>query len=998
MAWQTKVILVIACTVVAASSPADDREQKFEGLLNKLLAPGPLMTGHEDLEHSGCLKCHETGSGVPDQNCLKCHKNIQAAVAGQKGWHGHMEAKRCADCHPDHKGRDTNSTFVDPQSFHHQETGFALDGAHEQTPCARCHSSTRKERRTRKGDIRYFGLSPSCRSCHAKDSIHKGSQKLGQGECSECHNTHSFKSDKPFDHSMETGYPLLGHHLTLACKDCHETKEHKPQYSWPDLGKKRCLACHKDQHGDKLSVPFRGPRCDACHGSDHWQIASFNHDLTSFALAGKHASLACERCHRQPSTATAKNAAAFRWNSLQPSCVSCHKGPHSRSFLQKNSSRCDKCHSTQSWQNVNTSPSAAGFSHEKTRFSLTGRHVSATCGQCHLKNGREVYQFPELTAKSCQLCHVSPHDAAFRQRFGQKCDACHSTQSFKEAKLPVGVAPGSFSHDKTRFPLTGKHLAAACKQCHVQNGKESYKFPDLPEKSCLLCHKSAHNDAFHKNFGTQCASCHNTNSWQDATMPAKMAVKSAFNHDKTRFPLTGKHLAADCKQCHLKNGKDIFKFPDLPAKSCLLCHKSSHNAAFHQKFGATCTLCHNTESWQDAKMAATPTARAAFSHDKTRFPLTGHHKAMTCESCHLKNGKNVYHFTQERGEFCQSCHANVHREQFRAYFAEKPCTECHTTETFDRRKPINHDKTGFALTGAHQKIAAECTRCHVKTKQLLATMPPRPASRFVFSADPARRCSQCHTNEHVDMFHRKFYSQSCQNCHTAEAFAVPKHFDHGATAFALKGKHMHLACNACHKKSERHYHTHPQSSKGQYIFKGLAAKQCAVCHKDPHKGANGPQCSECHNEESFKHGTKEGSTPIDKKNFHKDFTLTGVHLTLRCEECHGKSQEILKGTSDKCFVCHHHEDPHRAALPNCEDCHTQVGWSFTTFDHSMTSFPLKGAHRVASCEDCHRGGVYEGLPTGCADCHFKAAQRVVNPNHANGAFQNCEQCHNEFAF
>src|SRR4051812_12799246 len=63
--------------VVKTGDQEDKQERKgeaSEGLLNKLLAPGQLIEGHKNLEHSRCLDCHEPRKGVPDSKCLKCHE------------------------------------------------------------------------------------------------------------------------------------------------------------------------------------------------------------------------------------------------------------------------------------------------------------------------------------------------------------------------------------------------------------------------------------------------------------------------------------------------------------------------------------------------------------------------------------------------------------------------------------------------------------------------------------------------------------------------------------------------------------------------------------------------------------------------------------------------------------------------------------------------------------------------------------------------------------
>ncbi len=49
---------------------AGDKSSVTEGLLNKLLAPGPLIEGHHDLEKADCLKCHTPREGIPDAKCM----------------------------------------------------------------------------------------------------------------------------------------------------------------------------------------------------------------------------------------------------------------------------------------------------------------------------------------------------------------------------------------------------------------------------------------------------------------------------------------------------------------------------------------------------------------------------------------------------------------------------------------------------------------------------------------------------------------------------------------------------------------------------------------------------------------------------------------------------------------------------------------------------------------------------------------------------------------
>ncbi|HPI39451.1 MAG TPA: cytochrome c3 family protein, partial [Pseudobdellovibrionaceae bacterium] len=119
------LIMLICCLLSSAIVSAET-----EGILNKLLAPGPLIEGHKSLEGKDCLKCHDAGKGISETKCLSCHKEIKPFVESQKGFHGiAAQNKTCIQCHKDHKGRAFDSTVVDEKSFDHLKmTGYSLEG------------------------------------------------------------------------------------------------------------------------------------------------------------------------------------------------------------------------------------------------------------------------------------------------------------------------------------------------------------------------------------------------------------------------------------------------------------------------------------------------------------------------------------------------------------------------------------------------------------------------------------------------------------------------------------------------------------------------------------------------------------------------------------------------------------------------------------------------------------------------------------------------------
>jgi Cytochrome c7 and related cytochrome c len=63
------------------------------------------------------------------------------------------------------------------------------------------------------------------------------------------------------------------------------------------------------------------------------------------------------------------------------------------------------------------------------------------------------------------------------------------------------------------------------------------------------------------------------------------------------------------------------------------------------------------------------------------------------------------------------------------------------------------------------------------------------------------------------------------------------------------------------------------------------------------------------------------------------------------------------------------------------------------FDHNRTAFPLEGAHQNVTCETCHAGGVFKGVPTECSKCHNGEMASGKTDNHPKSSAV-CSDCHN----
>ncbi len=731
--------------------------QKREGVLNKLFGPGPLIEGHADLENGDCLKCHDTGQGVPDSKCLACHKEIRADVEGKRGFHG-LHKNTCIQCHSDHKGRAYDSLAINDSAFDHSTTGYKLVGAHAKVQCAECHDFKRTGKPVRQDGIRYFGTWPKlkqqdCRACHEDTHGKNISAKFQNGQCYTCH-TQDAWAIKKFDHDKLTNYPLRGQHAKIDCLACHKqdaklVTQNKKQFKWTGL-KTDCLDCHKDFH---VFNPAQSKKlgnlnqCLNCHNETKWeQTHGFDHNKnTRYAITGKHKEVSCRECHVNAKK-NEKPVGRYHWAALETkTCENCHASPHTKSFpkelLKK---KCTECHFTDDW--FIPTRTKKGFDHDKTRFKLTGRHFNLDCMKCHAVNGKEVYKFASFKQNFCIDCHNSPHKDQFHKEFAeQACNECHTTKDFVKT-LP-------FDHAKTKFILKGAHKELKCNDCHTEvkrevaatkedskksagkgNSKKTtvwhkYIFAGLEEKACMTCHADFHQEQLSKN----CTDCHNEKEW----------ISPRYDHNKqSRYKLVGKHSDVKCSECHKPEagktvafGTERKKYPVVHYKpmstDCQSCH--ADDDPHKGQFGSACNKCHVERGWKISK------------DFHKNFLLHGQHFALTCTECHIDDRRLA-----GMGDNCIGCHQkdDVHRGTL------PNCADCHRQQMWDQTK-FRHAMT-FPLRGAHRTL--DCVECHKNN---------------VYQGTP-NNCFSCHWPDAAAVtapVHGVTTHMNCFNCHNQFTFA-----------------------------------------------------------------------------------------------------------------------------------------------------------------------------------------------------------------------------------
>jgi hypothetical protein len=518
------------------------------------ISPGELSNAHKNLEGiDNCTKCHTIGRAISDDNCLTCHAEIRTRVAQKKGYHATVAGKPCVECHKEHHGRNFSIIHFDKSAFDHSQTGFVLENKHAALKCEQCHTPSRIAAKdilslsTGRKSTTLLGLSKECRSCHTDE--HKGQFSA---LCTQCHSTKEWKHAEKFSHA-KTQFQLTGAHARVECQQCHKrTWGDGAAIQFVKMEFGSCASCHDDPHRGKFKQ-----ECAQCHETISWQQIKgkqFNHAMTQFPLKGKHALLQCEQCHAK--NQKEKNIAGetgFKITHFHE-CRNCHADAHAKQFeYRTDKGRCESCHTESGFTPATFSPAE----HTTARFALTGAHVAIPCIKCHADgkvNAKSTKLFRWNQLPMCTTCHADIHQGQFASKMTNGCETCHSTQSWQEV---------TFSHEKTNFPLRGKHIVIQCSACHKLEG-EVVHYVGL-KKECTACHADQHAGQFAVKGTTDCASCHSDQRWRPAQ----------FDHNtRSRFALTGKHAAIPCSQCHkqgMVNKQMTMMYKPL-GTACVDCH------------------------------------------------------------------------------------------------------------------------------------------------------------------------------------------------------------------------------------------------------------------------------------------------------------------------------------------------------------------------------------------------------------------------------------------
>jgi hypothetical protein len=311
------------------------------------------------------------------------------------------------------------------------------------------------------------------------------------------------------------------------------------------------------------------------------------------------------------------------------------------------------------------------------------------------------------------------------------------------------------------------------------------------------------------------------------------------------------------------------------------------------------------------------------------------------------DGASFRQFAGIAGADCNACHVDPH-----AGALGTPCAKCHTTAGWQQNVggTFDHARTRYPLVGRHARV--DCGGCHDRGRR-------KPA----FAA-----CTDCHRDTHGGTALQRPRLLACERCHSVEGFR-PARFglaQHDSAAFPLRGAHLAVACDACHR---------PATAKAAPNLAPTHAR-CVDCHRDPHAGqtarVQGDRgCVACHVEAGWRQVAFDHTTT--------GYPLDNAHARASCRACHDGAVFRSGQPPRTCAACHQDAHAGQFAVDGavaCERCHVTKDWLAEKFDHDRDSrFPLRGGHEAVACVACHpplEGGPslrFKPLDVTCAACH-----------------------------
>ena len=320
-------------------------------------------------------------------------------------------------------------------------------------------------------------------------------------------------------------------------------------------------------------------------------------------------------------------------------------------------------------------------------------------------------------------------------------------------------------------------------------------------------------------------------------------------------------------------------------------------------------------------VAGTASADNRVDHSKTRFPLTGLHQKVPCESCHPPSqGSRVW-----RGVplDCNGCHSD--RRSHKGALGPQ-CERCHDVSGW---KSISHPAAQhrFPLIGNHD---VPCASCHIKGAHLTAQVT----------------CADCHERKH------RGTRSPCDTCHNVDKWKTVSYSLHTYDPELLPGKHRTATCLACHPKFRFN-----NSSK---------SVPCESCHEKDRPHEDLGTCRPCHSPLSWSEVAPNQAAASTQRGRAGPDQPEPPPAPLGSPERGRGAQSPMAAQQTSLFrvkakfehVAHARLVLAKGLDRSCTPCHGGTGAQF------------QQRPNMQMCESCHDGKkAFDALGTQCFRCH-----------------------------
>ena len=410
-----------------------------------------------------------------------------------------------------------------------------------------------------------------------------------------------------------------------------------------------------------------------------------------------------------------------------------------------------------------------------------------------------------------------------------------------------------------------------------------------------------------------------------------------------------------------------------------------------------------------APSAFAATAHANFDHLTTGFELTGQHRDLACESCHVNA------MFQGTPKDCGGCHGIGSLVRGTAkpanhILSTDQCGACHTPIAWN--PAVNFD---------HTQARGSCSTCHNGTMA-----QGKGPTHIVTDLE----CDACHTTLSWAgaMFTHVGVTSGCATCHDgvhADGLAA-NHFPIGSGGAAVP-------CEACHSTTE--FTTWAVATMNH---PAAVAQSCASCHEtanfvgmhpstDTAAGDSRPSakldslhptagdCAQCHDTTTFSQSASRPANHIPTSapclqchttaGNYALYSVTATHQGVTgCLSCHGPSTGPFAGPPPSNTItvvgAPANHFPVGSLDCNGSGCHTTGnvnvgGFKLGTAGTSSPTLTIAGhttvAAAVSSCATCHESAPYLGMMASSATAWGDSRPQAFDKVHP--ATGDCSGCH-----